>query len=145
MIRPTPPRARSAKYSASRSVSRARSSSPVCIEPITTLLRSVVNPRSNGDNRFGYGSVAASSSGMSLPRECRYDFVEPVDRTFLRADAAATHPVLVQCAAMQCPRVRELAFLESAVGVEQLGAFGAQRRYLGAQRVDVAGGRRPEL
>jgi hypothetical protein len=53
MIKPTPPRARSAKYAASRSVSRARSSRPVCIEPITTRLRSVEKPRSNGDNNFG--------------------------------------------------------------------------------------------
>ena len=66
MISPTPPRARSAKYAASRSVSRARSSRPVCIEPMITRLRSVVKPRSNGDNRFGYGlrhGIVASSSG----------------------------------------------------------------------------------
>ena len=35
-------------------------------------------------------------------------------------------------------RVGELALLESPVGVQQFGALGAQRRDLGAQRVDVA-------
>ena len=37
---------RTATYPASRSVSRARSSSPVCIDPLTARLRSVVKPRS---------------------------------------------------------------------------------------------------
>ncbi|MBB5957112.1 hypothetical protein FHS29_003705 [Saccharothrix tamanrassetensis] len=52
-IRPTPPRARSAKYSASAPKSLKRSSLPVCIEPISTRLRGVVKPRSKGRNRFG--------------------------------------------------------------------------------------------
>lgn len=52
-ISPTPPRVRSAKYSAKRGMCLARSSRPVCIDPITTRFGRVVNPRSNGDNRVG--------------------------------------------------------------------------------------------
>ena len=52
-IRPTPPRARSAKYSARRGNFLGSSSRPVCIEPISTRLRSVTNPRSSGASRWG--------------------------------------------------------------------------------------------
>ena len=129
MIRPTPPRARSAKYAASRSVSRARSSRPVCIDPITTRLRRVVKPRSNGDNRFGY---------VTDPPQRRRDFIEPVDRAFLRADAAAQHEVLVQGAALQGARIGELPLLESPVGVQQFGPLGPQRGHLSTQCLNVA-------
>ena len=54
-IRPTPPRARSAKYAASLSKSAALSSRPVCMEPINTRLGRVQKPRSSGFNRCGYG------------------------------------------------------------------------------------------
>src|SRR3984893_2093124 len=151
MIGPTPPRARSAKYSASRPVSRARSSRPVCIEPITTRLRSVVKPRSNGDSRCGYVTSALCSSRERSsrpsavrasahrgPLQCRGDFVEPVDGAFLRADATTQHQVLMQRAAAQAARVRKLPLLESAVGVKQFGALGPQPGHLGAQRVGVA-------
>src|SRR5258708_3508692 len=63
MMRPTPPRARSAKYAARRLMSRARSSRPVCMEPMITRLRSVVDPRSNGHSRFRYGSVTWPPQG----------------------------------------------------------------------------------
>ena len=87
MISPTPPRARSAKYSASRSVSRARSSRPVCIEPMTTRLRSVVKPRSNGDNRFGYGLLTGARC------QCRAELVEPVHRPLRRNPPRSTRYV----------------------------------------------------
>ena len=72
------------------------------------------------------------------PSQRAEHFVEPVDRALLGADAAAQHQVLVQCAAAQRGRVGELALLESPVGVQQLGALGAQRIDLRAQRVEVA-------
>ena len=53
-ISPTPPRARSAKYAVSRWKCFGSSSRPVCIEPISTRLRSVVKPRSSGASRCGY-------------------------------------------------------------------------------------------
>ena len=114
-------------------MSRARSSRPVCIEPITTRLRSVVKPRSNGDNRCRVGT----GHGSCLFRAVGH-FVEPVDGAFLGADAAAQHQVLVQRRAAQRARVGKLALLESAVGVEQFGALGAQRGDLSAHRVGVA-------
>jgi len=38
---------------AKRSAQRARSSRPVCIDPMITRLRSVAKPGSNGENGFG--------------------------------------------------------------------------------------------
>ncbi len=52
-IRPTPPRARSAKYAAMRSKPCGFSSRPVCMDPIRVRLRRVVKPRSNGASRCG--------------------------------------------------------------------------------------------
>ena len=72
--------------------------------------------------------------------QARRHLVEPVDGTLLGADAAAQHQVLVQRAAAERAGVGELALLESAVGVEQLGAFGAQRGDLATQRSDIAVG-----
>ena len=68
----------------------------------------------------------------------RRHFVEPVDGALLGADAAAQHQVLVQALPLQARSGRELSLLESAVGVEQVGALGAQHGDLGAHRVDVA-------
>src|SRR5258708_33218948 len=140
MIRPTPPRARSAKYSASRSVSRARSSSPVCIEPITTRLRSVVKPRSNGERSFEYVTAVLCSSRerSSRPLQGCGHFVEPVDGAFLSADPTTQHQVLMQCAATEGGRIGKLPLLESAVGVMQFGALGPKRGHLSTHRVDVA-------
>src|SRR5690625_5210551 len=123
MISPTPPRARSAKYAASLPMSPARSSRPVCIEPITTRLARVVNPRSNGDNNIGYGL----DSGVTMPPspQCLLNFVKPADRAFLGAHAAAQHQVLVQCRSGQRARIRELPFLQGAVDVQPGGALGA--------------------
>src|SRR3546814_13051825 len=53
MISPAPPLARSAKYAASLPVFQKKSSRPVCIEPITTRLRSVVDPIVIGESRCG--------------------------------------------------------------------------------------------
>ncbi len=52
-IKPTPPRARSAKNAAMRSKPSGISSRPVCIEPIRVRLRNVVKPRSSGASRWG--------------------------------------------------------------------------------------------
>ncbi len=52
--RPAPPRARAAKYAASFGKSRARSSSPVCIEPMTMRFGRRVKPRSSGANKRPY-------------------------------------------------------------------------------------------
>jgi hypothetical protein len=52
-ISPTWPRARSAKYAASRWKCLRLSSSPVCIEPISTRFLSFVKPRFSGASRCG--------------------------------------------------------------------------------------------
>jgi hypothetical protein len=72
-------------------------------------------------------------------------FVEPVDRAFLGADSTAQHQILMQCAAVQCCRIGELLLLESAVGVQQLGTFGAQGGDLCVQRRAVAVGGAAQL
>src|SRR5688572_25478378 len=76
MISPAPPRARSAKYAASFGKSRARSSSPVCIEPMTMRFGSRMKPRSSGANSRGYFTAvileqcgSARDLGHQLARE----------------------------------------------------------------------------
>ncbi len=51
----------------------------------------------------------------------------------------------MQRAAAERARIGELPLLEASVGVEQLGAFGAQRTDLVAQRGDIAVGGRADL
>ena len=59
----------------------------------------------------------------------------------LGSNTAAQHEVLVQRRTAERRRVRELTFLESAVGVQQIGVFCAQCGDLGAQgrRIAVSG------
>ena len=113
-IRPTPPRARSAKYAASSGRCLARSSRPVCIEPITTRLRSVVPPtverceqvgvrRSCGDSCSAGGGLEWSTPVGIVGVEV---LGEPLDPELLEADAAAEHEVDVELAARQGARAR---------------------------------------
>src|SRR6185312_1178834 len=72
-IKPTPPRARAAKYSASLPKSRAWSSSPVCIEPISTRFGNVQKPRSSGASRCGKAGrsgLADEVIAASMPSRC---------------------------------------------------------------------------
>src|SRR3984957_11540429 len=74
----------------------------------------------------------------SGPLQCRGHLVEPIDRAFLGADADALDQTLPKGAAAQCRRVGKLPLLEPAVGIQQLGAFGAQRGDLRPQRRRLA-------
>ena len=52
-IRPTRPLERSPKYAASFDMFQKLSSRPVCIEPITSRLRSLIEPSCSGEKRWG--------------------------------------------------------------------------------------------
>ena len=65
IISPTPPRARSAKYSVSFGRSHGWSSRPVCIDPITSRLRNVRSPRVIGSSRCGYGEGLDTSASAA--------------------------------------------------------------------------------
>ncbi|MNT79027.1 hypothetical protein D3C72_2183240 [compost metagenome] len=73
-ISPTSPSARSRKYAAMRERSRP-SSSPVCMDPMSTRFLSVVKPKSSGASRCGYrsapgaGGVEAEGVGVAVGEE----------------------------------------------------------------------------
>ncbi len=91
------------------------------------------------------GPTATTGSGTHSVTDSpstRRHLVEPVDGALLGSNTAPQNQVLVQRAAGEGARVGELPLLESAVGVEQLGPFGAQGDDLVAQCGDVAVDRR---
>ena len=139
MIRPTPPRARSAKYAASRSgVAGAVLQAGVHRthhHPVAQRGEPKIQRRQQVRIRVGHASLL----------QARRHFVEPVDGALLGPDAAAQHQVLVQRAATRARSGRGTAASRTPVGVEQLGAFGAQRGDLLAQRGDVAVGGAADL
>eukprot|EP00968_Pinguiococcus_pyrenoidosus_P001922 scaffold97_cov261-Pinguiococcus_pyrenoidosus.AAC.13 len=71
-MRPTPPRALSAKNSpmARRPWPHAGSSSPVCMDPMTTRLRRVVCPRSSGCRSRLNLLIAVSPLEVEIWRKC---------------------------------------------------------------------------
>src|SRR5687767_2360122 len=98
-IRPTPPRARSAKYAARRWKCLRLSSRPVCIEPISTRFLSLVKPRFSGASRCGYrfdnGGLPGDDERLmgfapGRPRErLRFRPMHPRTLTALRAPVTA--------------------------------------------------------
>src|SRR6185436_3574945 len=133
--RPAPPRARSAKYSASLPKSAARSSRPVCIEPMTMRFASRVNPRSSGSNSRGYDidRMLARYLGHQTLRECvvRRDQQRALER-FARTD----HVALV----VQRPAEKGIGFGTAPFGCRRgTGARRFEHRRHGAQLLDRRG------
>src|SRR5687767_4318991 len=136
--KPAPPRALAAKYAASLGKSRARSSSPVCIEPMTMRFGSRVNPRSSGANKRPYFMGSECSGCRLSARDLRHEFA--CERVFRRDQqralerfARADHVALL----VECTAEKRIGFRGAPLRRRgQAGARGFEHDRHGAQVLD---------